>query len=250
MNKDLLNTCYKFFNRFITSEELLEQLKGLKKEKEVDEIISNVKKIIKEVPNVEDEYVKMKREKMESLMGKLAQVPEEDEEFEFINKSLNNLKKEVKKEIDCHERWFKVVDYINNNDYFNKCFDSLSDYELLEFICQNLQAPFPPQIDEDEFNKLVKVAIEKDEREYLWRLAFNYEHSDFDFEQIADYYLKVKDGYYLAEFIDIVGEHLDIDKIIDRIDDKKMIEDLNAGKPFLKRHITEQQFEKLNKKIS
>ena len=250
MNKDLLNICYKFFNRFITSEELLKQLKDLKKNKETDEIISNVARIIKEVPNIEDEFVKAKKEKMETLMGKLAQVPEDEEEFEFINKSLNNLKKESKKEIDCHERWFKIVDYINENDYFNKCFDSLSDYELLEFICQNIQAPFPPQIDNETFNKLVKVAIEKDEREYLWRLAFNYENSDFDFEQIADYYLKVKDGYYLAEFIDILGERLDIEKIIDRVNDKKMIEDLIAGKSFLKKYITEEQFDKLNKKIS
>ena len=247
MNKDLLNICYKFFNRYITSLELVEQLEGLE-EKEVKEIIKNVQRIIKEVPNVEDEYIIKKRQKTKELIKKIEQVPKEDEEFEFLNKSLEGIKEELNRELDCQDRWFKIADYINNNDYFNKCFDSLSDYELLEFICQNMCAPFPPQLKEEEFNKLVQVGIEKDEREYLWRLAFNYENSGFDFMPIADYFIKVKDGQYLAELIDIVGMHLDIDKIIDKVNDKKIIDDLNAGKPFLKKRITEEQFARLNEK--
>lgn len=246
MNKELLNVCYKFFNRFINSSELVDSLKELDKQKEIDEIIDNVNKIIKEVLNVEDDYVKAKKNKTKEIIKKLEQVNKDDEEFEFINKSLVNIKEESKKEIDCHERWFKIFDYINNNEYFNKCFDSLSDYELLEFVCQNIYAPFPPKFDNETFNRLVKVGIEKDEREYLWRLSFNYNHSDYDLMQIANYYLKVKDGKYLAELIDIVGDKLDIDNILNKIDDEKMIGDLNAGKLFLSKYISEEQFRKLN----
>ena len=47
--------------------------------------------------------------------------------------------------------------------YFNTCFDNLADYELLEFISQNIQAPFPPNLKQEEFERLVKVGIENDE---------------------------------------------------------------------------------------
>lgn len=248
MNKELLNICYKYFNRFINSNELLDLLKGLSSNEDIDEIISNVEQIIEEVPNVKDEYVTKKKEKLKSIIDIMEQVPESDSEFEFIHKSLDNMKKKYDKEVDSQDRWYRIVDYINNNDYFNKCYDSLNDYELLEFICQNISAPFPPQISKDEFNRLVKVGIEHDEREWLWRLAFNYENGEYNFDQIADYYLEVKDGKYISELIDIVGDYLDIDSIIDRIHDKQMIEDINAGKTFLNRHISEEQFKRLNNK--
>ena len=83
---------------------------------------------------------------------------------------------------------------------------------------------------QEEFDKLVKVGIEKDEREWLWRLAFNYERSKINFDNIVDYFIKKKDGYYLAELISAIGECLNIDSIINKIVDKELIEDLKKKK--------------------
>ena len=249
MNKELLNICYKYFNRFINSNELLDLLKGLSSNEDIDEIISNVEHIVEEVPNVKDEYVTKKKEKLKSIIDIMEQVPESDEEFEFIHKSLDNMKKKYDKEVDSQDRWYRIVDYINNNDYFNKCYDSLNDYELLEFICQNISAPFPPQISKDEFNRLVKVGIEHDEREWLWRLAFNYENTNKNFDPIVDYYIEKKDGYYLTELISALGEEINIDSLIKKLNDKELIKDIEERKDVIKNYVTEEQFKKLHSKI-
>ena len=251
-NKDLLNICYKFFNRFITVNELIEKLKNLdlnklskEEKKEIKDLIKGIEDLAKKYPNQIDDYVIKKKEAIEEIIEKLDQATEDEE----LNKHVKNLKKDYKKEIDSHERWYAVTDYINNNKYFNACFDNLTKYELLEFIAQYICAPFPPQLKQNEFDELVKVGIEKDEREWLWRLAFNYETRDINFDEIVDYFIKMKDGYYLAELVSAIGSTLDIDQLIDKINDKELIKDLKERKDVMGHFVSEKQFEKLFKKL-
>lgn len=258
-NKELLNICSKFFNRFITASELIEMLSNMDKKslseeeiEKIDELLDKIKTITNNTPNEEDEYVKREKEIISNLLKRLEKdvVQLEGENKEFLNKQINNLKKEYDRNRDSHERWFKITDYINNNEYFNTCFDNLSEYELLEFIAQNIQAPFPPQLNQEEFERLVKVGIENDEREWLWRLAFNYERSNINFDSIVEYFIKIKDGYYIAELINAVGECLDIDDIIDKINDKELIEDLKNRKSVIEFYVSEEQFNKLINKLN
>ena len=203
-NKELLNICHQFLNRFINSDELIEELNNIDKKemskeeiKKLDKLIMDIKEIIANIPNKIDEYVIGKKKKVNNLIDKLETMPKDEDIF---NRLLNNLKKDNEKEIDSHERWLAIAQYIDENDYFNTCFDNLSDYELLEFIAQYIQAPFPPQLSQEKFEKLVKVGIENDEREWLWRLAFNYERRNINFDLIVDYFINVKDGYYFTNF--------------------------------------------------
>ena len=254
-NIELLNICYRFFNRFITADKLIEQLSNIDKNNlskndiyETNKIISDIKIIVSNIPNEADEYVIKEKEKIKRLINKIEQIPM-DNNSDFLNRQLNYLKKDYDREMDSQERWFAITDYINKNDYFTKTFESLTDYELLEFIAQNIQAPFPPNLTQEEFDKIVKVGIEKDEREWLWRLAFNYESRKINFDKIVDYFIKKKDGYYLAELISAVGENLNIDSIIDRINDNELIEDLKERKDVIDSYISDEQFNKLIEKI-
>ena len=200
MKKEFLNTCYKFFNRYITVDELIKELDNIdNKTKELNDLINEIKD--------------------------------------------NN------KEIDLQDKWLKVFNVINDNDYFNTCFDSLTDYELLEFIAQNISAPFPPKLSQEEFDKLVKVGIEHDEKEWLWRLAFNYDESGINFDKIVDYYIKVKDSYYLSELISAVGRSLDIDSIIDKLTDQELIKELLNNKDVISFYVDDEQFKKLESKL-
>jgi len=214
--------------------------------KKLDKLIMDIKEIITTVPNKVDEYVIGKKKKVNNLIDKLETIPKDEDIF---NRLLNNLKKDNEKEIDSHERWLAIAQCIDENDYFNTCFDNLSDYELLEFISQYIQVPFPPQLSQEKFEKLVKVGIENDEREWLWRLAFNYERRNINFDLIVDYFINVKDGYYLAELISSVGECLDIDSIIDKITDKELIKDLKERKYAICNYVSEEQFNKLVSKL-
>ena len=56
-------------------------------------------------------------------------------------------------------------------------------------------------------------------REALWRLAFNYNRKGIDFTLIEDYFLEVKDVYYLTELISVVEEDLDKDRLLKKIVD-------------------------------
>ena len=255
-NKELLNICYKFFNRFITADELIEMLDSVniqklskKEQKEFENLHNEIKTIADNTPNKVDDYVINRKNKINSLIKKVEQIPLDDQNSNFLNKQITNLKKDCNKVVDSHERWFAIADCISKNDYFNTCFDNLTDYELLEFISQNIQAPFPPNLKQEEFERLVKVGIENDEREWLWRLAFNYENSDFNFDLIADYFIEKKDGYYIAELISAVGFCLNIDNIIEKINDKDLIEDLVNRKGVIVHYVSEEQFEKLKSKL-
>ena len=254
-NKELLNICYKFFNRFINANTLIEQLSNIDKTnlskediEETNKLISEIKTLSDSIPNEEDEYVLRSKESISNLIKKFEQMPKDGEAGKIFNNNLENLKKDYEREIDSHKRWSTIAECIDNNEYFTKTFESLSDYELLEFIAQYIQAPLPPNLTQEQFDKLVKVGIEKDEREWLWRLAFNYEKSEINFDDIVDYFINKKDGYYLAELISAVGECLDIDSIVDRINDKELIEDLKGRKSVISFYVSEEQFNRLIEK--
>ena len=251
-NIELLNICYEFINRFITVDTLVELLDNMdktklsiKEQKRINDLISKIKIITNNIPNEEDEYIKNEKENTKCIIEKLESIPKYEE---FLNKKIDDLKETYNKERDSKERWSKVVECINENEYFNECFDSLTDYELLEFITQNISAPYPPQITEEKFQSLVKVGIDNDKREWLWRLAFNYEKSNFNFNSIIDYFIDVKDGYYLVELICAIGEYLNIDSIIDKLNDKELMEYLIRNKEIIEHHVTDKQIKKFIKK--
>jgi len=255
-NKDFLNICYKFFNRFINADTLIVELKTLDRKKlkskdieEIDKLINEINEILKNIPNKEDNYIKNKKEKIKKLIEKIENITKDDNNIEFLNKQLSSLKKDYKREIDSYERWYAVTSCIDKNEYFNKNFENLTDYELLEFIAQYIKAPFPPQITQEEFDRLVKVGIENDEREWLWRLAFNYENSNMNFNEIINYYINNKDGYYLAELISTIGECLNIDDIIDKINNKELIEDLKNRKSVISSYVSDEQYNRLINKV-
>ena len=253
MKDDLLNICYKFFNRFIIGDELIDLLSNIDQSKaskkeitNLNNLVNKIKEVSKMYPNVEDEFIKEKKKNIQKMIDKLNSVPKD---IDFINKSANNLKKQYEKEMDSMERWRKITECIIEDNYFNDSFESLSDYELLKFIGKYICAPFPPNLDQEEFDKLVKVGIEHNEKELLWRLAFNYEKRKMNFDVIADYYIKEKDGYYLRELICVVGHSLDIEKLINKIDDKDMIRDLIDNKSIISNYVSEDNFNKLMEKL-
>lgn len=248
VNKEMLNVCYKFFNRFITASELVVKLKELDcNDNEFKSFVEELDKFVKSLPNCEDDYVRNEKAKLKNVIDKLKNIPD-TKEFKKLNEHVASLKKDYERDFDSHERWFKVVEFIDENEYFNESFDNLSKYELLEFIAQYICAPFPPQISEDEFIGLINEGIKHDEREWIWRMALNYERSGFDFTLISDYFIKVKDGYYLVELISAVRDVLDIDSILDKLTDDELIKDIKERKNILDNCLTKKQMDKLMKK--
>lgn len=255
-NIELLNICYKYFNRFVVADELVKLLTDMDKNKlskkeieYINSLVDEIKAIIKNTSNEEDEFIISKKKNIVNCKDKLEKIPKNNDNEDFFNERIKGLDEEYNKPIDNYERWIEVFKTITSNDYFNESFDNLTDYELLEFLAQYIKAPFPPTLDQEEFDRLVKVGIEHDEREWLWRLAFNYEEKNLNLNEIMDYYIKVKDGYYIGELISAVGNVIDIDRAIDKINDKELIKDLYNRKQVMNYYVTENQFKKLFDKI-
>ena len=234
---DLVSLMYKYINRFINSDELLESLEELDLNNFTDEekvsikkLIDDIKSIKDKIPNEVDEIEKNRLEINEKYVNGIDKILQNNtlenklkEKFLKIREGLLEDKKKVKDGGKLYESLFTLL---ADNDLINYYCDLLNDYELLEFIAQYISVPIPPQIDQEKFNDLVKVGIENDEREWLWRLAFNYNEKNKDFSLIEDYFIEKRDDYYLTELISAVRDDLNMKKLKKKViatKDKKFI---------------------------
>lgn len=234
---DLVSLMYKYINRFINSDELLESLEELDLNNFTDEekvsikkLIDDIKSIKNKIPNEVDEIEKNRLEINEKYVNGIDKILQNNtlenklkEKFLKIREGLLEDKKKVKDGGKLYESLFTLL---ADNDLINYYCDLLNDYELLEFIAQYISVPMPPQISQEKFNDLVKVGIENDEREWLWRLAFNYNEKNKDFSLIEDYFIEKRDDYYLTELISAVRDDLNMKKLKKKViatKDKKFI---------------------------
>lgn len=234
---DLVILMYKYINRFINSDELLESLEELDLNNFTDEekasikkLIDDIKSIKNKIPNEVDEIEKNRLEINEKYVNGIDKILQNNtlenklkEKFLKIREGLLEDKKKVKDGGKLYESLFTLL---ADNDLINYYCDLLNDYELLEFIAQYISVPMPPQISQEKFDKIAKVGIENDEREWLWRLAFNYNEKNKDFSLIEDYFIEKRDDYYLTELISAVREDLNMKKLKKKViatKDKKFI---------------------------
>lgn len=249
--------CQKYFNRYIYSAELLEELKAidikpLSEDNRVsfDALIVSIESILKETTDEPDELVnnelkslKASIEQVDNIIKKSLKVPEE------LKNHLKELKAGAKKPRDNFDRWSQICDAITQNKYYQNSFAALTDKDLLELIAQDIKAPRPITLDEDKFKALIKVGKETDSRESLWRLALNYREQPFNIQEIADYYLEKDDLWYLTELISAVGGNLDISAILDQIKTEKAIKYILESRPIITPFVTDEQLKALEAKI-
>ena len=234
---NLVTLMYKYINRFINSDELLESLKELdlnnfsKEEKiSINKLIDDIKIIKDKTANEIDEIEKNRLETIERIVSNINIILESDNLEKDLREKIEHRKEyllEDKKKVKDGGKLYESI-YISlaDNKLINHYWNLMNDYELLEFIAQYISVPIPPQIDQEKFNDLVKVGIKNNEREWLWRLAFNYNRKNKDFSLIEDYFIEKKDSYYLTELISAVREDLDMKKLKEKVlatKDKKFI---------------------------
>lgn len=234
---DLVTLMYKYINRFINSDELLKSLEELDLNKftaeekiSINKLIDDIKIIKEKTENEVDEIEKNRLETIEKYVNGIDRILQNNnlenklkEKFLKIKQDLMEDKKKVK---DGGKLYESIYILLTDNELINHYWDLMNDYELLEFIAQYISVPIPPQIDQEKFNDLVKVGIKNNEREWLWRLAFNYNRKNKDFSLIEDYFIEKKDSYYLTELISAVREDLDMKKLKEKVlatNDKKFI---------------------------
>lgn len=237
---DLVNLMYQYINKFINSVELLKSLKGIDLSKYTDEEVTIIKELILKVndimdttPNEIDEVEKKRIDEVNHLLGlfedEINNEKTNEETREFLSKQYQNISKDKENIRDGGELYEKIFTLMTQNDLVCKYAGEMDDKQLLKFITKYISVPFPPVINQETFNDLVKAGIEDDEKEALWRLAVNYHCKSMDFSLIEDYFISKKDAYYLVELISTVREDLDFKKLISKIkktEDKLFIDDV------------------------
>lgn len=255
---ELVNLMYRYVNRFINSNELINELKKIdisnyseKDKKVIDKLIKDIEEVRDKTPNEIDEVEKKRLEQIDYLLDKFKEVNTSDEQAkEFIEKQYNNLLEDKEKVRDGGKLYTKIVNLLTNNSVINKSASKMNDKELLTFITRYISVPLPPPIKQEDFNSLVRIGIKEDNREALWRLAVNYDKK-MDFTLIEDYFIDKRDSYYLIELISAT-DSVNLDNIVSKVvatNDREFMIDL-ANRSLELSIFTKEDIDKIKEKYN
>ena len=172
---ELVKLWYKYLNRFINSDKLLEELQNLDLNKytidtrsEIKRLIKDIKKIKEEIPNEIDEVEEKRLENINFFLDKLNEIDKNNcdkEAWNIISKKIENLKKEKLLVRDGGALYNFILEKLNNCYSIFKYLHRMTDLELLEFLTEYISVPIPLKIDENKFLDLVAVGIKNDQKE-------------------------------------------------------------------------------------
>ena len=234
---ELVLLMYRYINKFINGEKLLEEIGGLDKSKynktELDKMEKLFNSINYAIENSKNKISKEEKERIDGIDTLLNKIDNKDydnkEEEDYLNRIKDVLERDKKNIRDSEKLYESIFKLLTKNDLINKYAEKMTDEELFDMITRYIYAPNPPIIDNSGFDDLVRVGIDNDDREGLWRLAMNYDMKGFDFTDIVIHYIEKRDAYYITELISGVIDSLDMNDVMDRIihtQDKKFIKEV------------------------
>lgn len=207
--KFFIKTVYKFFNKFIDKDTLIQEINIFLKSKIGQKYNNELAKLLDEIEN--------KDVSIEELM-----LEENDE----VN---------------------RITDLLLNNEIFITLANQMNNQDLMLLITYYIFAPIVPNTDQQTFNDLVNSAIQYDyPLEKVWRLAMNYDSRGYNYDLIDEFFVNSKDSYYLAEYISGVIQ-VNKEKIVNMIiqtKDKEFIKALLKDN-FIQNHLEEKHINDL-----
>ena len=207
--KFFIKTVYKFFNKFIDKDTLIQEINIFLKSKIGQKYNKELVKLLDEIEN--------KDVSIEELM-----LEENDE----IN---------------------RITNLLLNNEIFITLADQMTNQDLMLLITYYIFAPIVPNTDQQTFNDLVNSAIQYDyPLKKVWRLAMNYDSRGYNYDLIDEFFVNSKDSDYLAEYISGVIQ-VNKEKIVNMIiqtKDKEFIKALLKDN-FIQNHLEEKHINDL-----
>ena len=207
--KFFIKTVYKFFNKFIDKDTLIQEINIFLKSKIGKKYNKELVKLLDEIEN--------KDVSIEELM-----LEENDE----VN---------------------RLTDLLLNNEIFITLANQMNNQDLMLLITYYIFAPIVPNTDQQTFNDLVNSAIQYDyPLKKVWRLAMNYDSRGYNYDLIDEFFVNSKDSDYLAEYISGVIQ-VNKEKIVNMIiqtKDKEFIKALLKDN-FIQNHLEEKHINDL-----
>lgn len=205
----MVKIIYKYINEFINEEELIKDLENFYNDLSDEHDKKSVENLINDIKDIVSNF---------------------DNEFLFM-------------------KYDKVYNMILNNDVYLKLIDEMSDNDLMLMITDYILAPKVPKLNQEEFNRVVDAAINSGEesRENCFRLVTNYEYHNLKFDKIIDYFLSIRDVWYIVELMHFLQDDYDLDSIVNKIietGDKEFIKKI-INDEFINRTLDGYQIERL-----
>lgn len=211
--KFFIKTVYKFINRFIDKDTLIQEINIFLKSRIGVKYKNELAKLLGEIEN--------KNASVEELLLEAI-----DESNRIINLLLNS------------ELFITLEKQMNNQD-------------LMLLITYYISAPMIPKIDQETFNNLVNSAIKYDHSlENVWRLGMNYDCRNYNYDLLDEFFVNSKDSWYLAEYISGINQ-VNQEKIVNMViqtKDKKFIKKLLSDN-FIQSNLEEKYKEDLKKAL-
>lgn len=81
--------------------------------------------------------------------------------------------------------------------------------EIMKNLDNSIVLTYPiGEVNQQMIDELMDYCIKNDLREKAWRLALTFDKKNLDFSKLADYYIEVKDDWYLSELIYVLKDKL------------------------------------------
>lgn len=230
---DFVKIVYRYRNRYLNSEDLVESLENISKESLEDGDLNELEIIKKDVNDIikntkitlDDEEIRRRKEatKIINILEKIINNNDSTDKkvLDKLREKYNSFKEQEKIKRDSGNRYVELDNYLENCDLFRKYYNSMSDEKLLNFITNYIKMPNPFKLSKEKLDDLINIGIKQNNKEKLWRLAFNYAGHGMDISKIEDYYVNERDDYYLIELISAIKEYLNVDEIMDKVLDTK-----------------------------
>lgn len=211
--KFFVKTIYKFINRFIDREMLIQEIDIFLKSRIGAKYKNELTKLLDEIEN--------KNTSVEEILL------EADGEFN------------------------RIINLLLNNELYITLAKQMNDQDLMLLITYYISAPMIPKIDQETFNDLVASASKYDySLENVWRLAMNYDCRNYNYDLLDEFFVNSKDSWYLAEYISGINQ-VNQEKIVNMViqtNDKEFIKKLLKDN-FIQSNLEEKHKEDLKKAL-
>ena len=167
---DLVNLMYRYINRFINVDEILDELQkidlsgySLDEQTEIKKLIKKIQKIKDTTPNEVDDVERDRIANITHILESLNDVENSNlsDDAKAIQKKKDQLWKDKDATYDGGALYQKVFDLLTQNKLVGKYARKMNNLELLEFITEYISVPMPPVLTQDEFDDLTFIGIEK-----------------------------------------------------------------------------------------
>lgn len=180
---DFVKIVYKYRNRYLNSEDLVESLENISKETLEDVDLNELEIIKKDIIDIikntkitlDDEEIRRRKEtdKIINILEKILNNPDSTDKkvLDKLREKYNSYKEQEMIKRDSGNRYVELDNYLENCDLFRKYYNNMSDEELLNFITNYIKMPNPFKLSKEKLDDLIDIGLKQNNKEKLWALS-------------------------------------------------------------------------------